>query len=82
MERVYNLQLTILVKFLNGLPVSNIGIEALCLTCTSKMIETSTTDQAGMFRIRGLQPKQKYSFNVNLESDRKFKILIHKSFYL
>lgn len=36
------------------------------------MVETSTTDQSGLFRIRGLQPKQKYAFYVNLETDRNF----------
>ncbi len=58
------------VQLLNQRPVHNIAVEALCVSCSTPSMETSTTDQEGRFRIRGLQPKQKYALSVRQDSDR------------
>jgi len=62
------------VELFNQKPIQNIAVDAVCISCEIKSMESSTTDSQGKFRIRGLQPKQKYEIYVRQDSDRIFFI--------
>ncbi len=57
------------VQLLDQKPVHNIAVEAICVSCKVRSMETSTTDHEGKYRIRGLLPKEQYELSVRQDSD-------------
>jgi hypothetical protein len=59
------------VQLLDKRPLEDVIVDAVCVTCSEKSMESGKTNRDGNFRIRGLTPKDTYEVSVRLTSDSK-----------
>jgi len=57
------------VQLLDQKPLEDVIVDAICVTCNEKSMESGKTNREGNFRIRGLTPKDTYEVSVRLSSD-------------